>query len=190
MAEYKLSYTGAEVNEKLGMVDTLSSQVSSLNIPTKVSELTNDSGFLTSVPSEYVTESELNAKGYALQSAVDSINEEIVDLSVFVTPQMYGAKADGTTDDTQAIQSALDSSSFVYIPDGTYMIDAVSGGIKPKSNQKIVLSNNATLKAITNASKSYSIVKFENVDNVHNLVYKCLLSYFTAFLMWITFFIF
>lgn len=80
MAEYKLSYTGAEVNEKLGMVDTLSSQVSSLNIPTKVSELTNDSGFLTSVPSEYVTESELNAKGYALQSAVDSINEEIADL--------------------------------------------------------------------------------------------------------------
>ena len=33
-------------------------------IPTKTSELTNDSGFLTSVPSEYVTETELEAKGY------------------------------------------------------------------------------------------------------------------------------
>ena len=33
-------------------------------IPTKTSELTNDSGFLTSVPSEYVTETELNNKGY------------------------------------------------------------------------------------------------------------------------------
>lgn len=33
-------------------------------IPTKVSQLTNDSKFLTSIPSEYVTETELNAKGY------------------------------------------------------------------------------------------------------------------------------
>ena len=33
-------------------------------IPTKTSELTNDSNFLTSIPSEYVTETELNEKGY------------------------------------------------------------------------------------------------------------------------------
>ena len=29
------------------------------NIPTKTSDLTNDSGFLTSIPSEYITETEL-----------------------------------------------------------------------------------------------------------------------------------
>lgn len=33
-------------------------------IPTKTSDLTNDSGFITGVPSEYITETELNAKGY------------------------------------------------------------------------------------------------------------------------------
>lgn len=33
-------------------------------IPTKVSQLTNDSKYLTSVPAEYITETELNAKGY------------------------------------------------------------------------------------------------------------------------------
>ena len=33
-------------------------------IPSKTSELTNDSGYLTSVPEEYVTESELDTKGY------------------------------------------------------------------------------------------------------------------------------
>lgn len=32
-----------------------------LGVPTKTSELTNDSGFLTSIPDEYVTETELNA---------------------------------------------------------------------------------------------------------------------------------
>lgn len=36
-------------------------------IPTKVSQLTNDSGFLTSVPTEYITETELNSKGYLTQ---------------------------------------------------------------------------------------------------------------------------
>ena len=33
-------------------------------IPTKTSQLTNDSGFITSIPSEYVTETELSSKGY------------------------------------------------------------------------------------------------------------------------------
>lgn len=98
---------------------------------------------------------------------IGQLQKTIADYKNYVTPQMFGAKADGTTDDTQAIQSALDASSYVYIPDGTYMIDAVSGGIKPKSNQKIVLSNNAVLKAITNGEKGYKIVYFEDIDNVH-----------------------
>lgn len=34
------------------------------NIPTKVSDLTNDSGFIDSIPDEYITETELNEKGY------------------------------------------------------------------------------------------------------------------------------
>ena len=33
-------------------------------IPTKISELTNDSNFITSIPSEYITETELSNKGY------------------------------------------------------------------------------------------------------------------------------
>ena len=33
-------------------------------VPTKTSQLTNDSGFIKSIPSEYVTETELTAKGY------------------------------------------------------------------------------------------------------------------------------
>ena len=33
-------------------------------IPSKTSELTNDSGYLNSIPEEYVTETELDSKGY------------------------------------------------------------------------------------------------------------------------------
>ena len=42
----------------------LKSLIDAITVPTKVSELTNDSGFLTSIPSEYITETELNAKKY------------------------------------------------------------------------------------------------------------------------------
>ena len=37
------------------------------SIPTKVSQLANDSNYLTSIPGEYVTEAELDAKGYLTQ---------------------------------------------------------------------------------------------------------------------------
>lgn len=57
--EFKLSYTASEINNKLGKVDDLEVTVATLEsnvarkpdtdaIPTKVSELTNDSGYITS----------------------------------------------------------------------------------------------------------------------------------------------
>lgn len=42
--EYKLSYTASDINSKLGQIDNLAKKS---EVPTKVSELTNDSGYLT-----------------------------------------------------------------------------------------------------------------------------------------------
>lgn len=58
------------------------------SIPTKLSDLTNDVGFITTIPDSYVTESELEGKGY-----LTSIPEEyakktdIPDVSAFVTAE-------------------------------------------------------------------------------------------------------
>lgn len=110
-----------------------------------------------------------------MASTISSLDVGYINnLSAYVTPQMFGAIGDGVADDTAAIQAALDASSYVYIPDGTYMINATyagygymnEGGIKPHSNQTIVMSQNATLKAIKNSTGFYNIVNLNTVSNV------------------------
>lgn len=51
-----------------------------------------------------------------------SIDKFIVGTLGYVTPEMFGAKGDGVTDDTEAIQNAVNSGSVVYIPEGVYRI--------------------------------------------------------------------
>lgn len=104
---------------------------------------------------------------------VAAINE--LHRNMAATPQMYGAKGDGVTDDTAAIQAALDSSSVVYIPDGVYMIEGYcqgfghpeQGGIKPNNGQKIYLSQNAVLKAMPNTSGFYRVINIFEVSDVY-----------------------
>lgn len=67
-----------ELNEKVGSssgnIDlsdyALKSEIPT--VPTKVSQLQNDKGYLTNVPSEYVTEAELNTKGYLTQQDINN----------------------------------------------------------------------------------------------------------------------
>ena len=63
-------------------------------IPTKVSQLDNDSGFLTDIPEEYLTEEELDAKGYVKNldgyATEDFVNQqfenfELPDLTNYAT---------------------------------------------------------------------------------------------------------
>lgn len=73
-------YTKEEVN---GLIPDVSQKADRSEIPTKVSQLLNDSKYLTEVPEEYVTNKELEAKGYLTEeveplfaaSAARSINQ-------------------------------------------------------------------------------------------------------------------
>lgn len=99
---------------------------------------------------------------------IDLADENLI-AELVLTPEMnvkqFGAKGDGTNDDTANIQCAMNNSSTVLIPAGTYMINAVTE-LHPKSGNRIILDNDATLKAITNDATSYRIFHFVDVQNV------------------------
>lgn len=77
-------YTKQEVDAK---IPDVSGKADKSEIPTKVSQLENDSEYLTEVPKEYVTDKELEAKGYLTQelepqfaaSAAKNINQQDID---------------------------------------------------------------------------------------------------------------
>ena len=66
-------------------------------IPTKTSDLTNDSGYLTQIPEEYVTETELGQKGYVIE---DDIPEKLPSPGTLTFTGAVNDTYDGSTDKT------------------------------------------------------------------------------------------
>ena len=104
-------------------------------IPTKTSDLTNDSGYLTQIPEEYVTETELGQKGYVIE---DDIPEKL--------------PSPGTLTFTGAVNDTYDGSvnKTINIPTGggeggTTNYNNLSN--KPQLN-RVTLEGNKTLDQI------------------------------------------
>lgn len=115
---------------------------------------------------EVTTESITSALGYtpAKKTDVESIAKNIC----YVTPQKYGAKGDGVTDDTVAINQCLAKNDFVFFPKGTYIINPTVA-VNPKSNQTIVFENGAILKADVSVNVThgqfYKVLYCKDIEN-------------------------
>ena len=101
-------------------------------IPTKTSQLTNDSGFITSIPSEYVTETELNNKGYLTQhqdisgkldKTHNTANDSHNDIRVLINGLTNRLNALADSDDTTLDQL---SEIVVYIKNNKSLIDSIT----------------------------------------------------------------
>jgi uncharacterized repeat protein (TIGR02543 family) len=80
-----------------------------------------------------------------------------------------GAKGDGVTDDTAALQAAVEqiggTNDTVFVSNGTYMIHP-SVHLNLKSNMILKIANGAVLKAIPVSSDGYAVVNLSNIQNV------------------------
>ena len=101
-------------------------------IPTKTSELTNNSGFISSIPSEYVTETELSNKGYLTQhqdisgkldKTHNTANDSHNDIRVLISGLTNRLNALADSDDTTLDQL---SEIVVYIKNNKSLIDSIT----------------------------------------------------------------
>ena len=93
--------------------------------------------------------------------------DETVPEGTYLTPQMF--RTADEDDDTKSFNTAIKNISTecntVYIPAGTYKIDAQTG-IRLKSNMNFVMSPDAVLQAADNSSKIYNVIYVSNIRNV------------------------
>ena len=96
----------------------------------------------------------------------------------YVTPQMFGAVADGVTDDTAAIQAAFDSltdGGTIYFPSGKYIVqhsetktgqDYIAVLVENKAGLTVVLDGGATIKHNLTSVNRYSLFSFYGCDGL------------------------
>ena len=92
------------------ITNDLNTKANTSDIPTNTSELYNDSGFLTSIPSEYVTETEMNE---AIANVSSGGN---VDLSGYATKDELNTKANTSDIPTNTSELYNDSGFLTSIP--------------------------------------------------------------------------
>lgn len=80
-----------------------------------------------------------------------------------------GAMGNGVNDDTAAFQAAFKalpaSGGTVVVPNGTYMINAVTG-ISMPSHSRLSMTGSAVLSAIPNNSQRSAVLKVSDVNNI------------------------
>jgi hypothetical protein len=80
-------------------------------------------------------------------------------LNSYVTPQVYGAKGDGVTDDTAAFQSALKAGDLL-VPAATYLIN---GNINVPSYRNVQCQPGANLHTTRHDANPSGVITFKSV---------------------------
>ena len=154
------------INGKTGDVVLSAEDVGALSsgtkIPAKTSDLTNDSGFIT----DY-TEKDPTVPAWAKQANKPSYSAAEVGAMAVYTPQQYGAKGNGSADDTAAFQAALAAHRCVHVPGGTYKL---SGELVIRDNCELELAQDAVLEFTQTAGNCISMKMSASIMGHHATV--------------------
>lgn len=134
----------------------ISGKADKSEIPTKTSQLQNDSGYLTSIPSEYVTETELNSKGYLTEVPSEYITEEELNAKGYLTEHQslenYALK---TELPTKTSQLTNDSGYLTQHQDISGKVDKING--KGLSTNDYTTEEKNKLNGIEENANNYSL---------------------------------
>ena len=114
-------------------------------IPTKLSQLTNDSGYLKSVPTEYITETELNSKGYLTEHQDISGKVDKVSGKSLIADTEISRLANVKNYDDTGIKSDISkkaNSSDLHSHSNKVELDKIQEGDKAKWDAKSNFSGN------------------------------------------------
>lgn len=133
-----------------------------------VVNLTDDLAAKYAKPSGGIPSSDLTA---AVQASLSKSDNAVQKGEIVFNVKDYGAKGDGTTDDTAAIQAALNAAytaggATVFVPTGTFMIDP-NPGLQIKSATTLRGAGAGTIiKLVNNCTHDDNMVKSESWSNV------------------------
>ena len=81
-----------------------------------------------------------------LQNSIDQLQQDVKNALDYANVKSYGAKGDGTTDDTIAFSTAIASGKDLFIPDGEYIITgAINIGSPLMTSKAIVVASGVLL---------------------------------------------
>lgn len=102
-----------------------------------------DSGLQTAIGAEQTARE--NADN-GLQNSIEQLQQDVKQVLDYANVKSYGAKGDGTTDDTIAFSTAIASGKDLFIPDGEYIITgAINIGSPLMTSGAIVVASGVML---------------------------------------------
>ena len=108
----------------------------------------------------------INVTGNTISVDYNDVQAKLKDGRLgYVTAKMFGAVGDGVHDDTAAIQNAINSNNYVFIENGTYLIDG-SVGLTLRSNLVIQMCPNTVLQRTTTETKYKPLLKGTGLENI------------------------
>lgn len=145
---------------QLVIVDENSKRIASLPFDIEVTKAAMDEN------SEAIEEDASLYQQYteSVQSTFAEVRSDINDLSVFVTPEMYGAKGDGITDDTKAIEDWLNSDlRYLIMLGNTYKITRELS----ISKSHVIIGNGGTIVVSDSVTPSDNfLIKFHDLNSL------------------------
>ena len=148
-------------------------------VPTKVSQLQNDKNYLTEIPSEYITETELNSKGYLTQhqdisgkankSEIPTKTSQLTNDSKFaVQPNFtFAINMIASTEQPSVTTTGVYPNLVITfnIPQGT----TSSGGDEPIATEKAIYYGRLSIAEVGGKVVQYDAITDEMIKNGANI---------------------